>query len=1140
MSDKPGSLDQRRDLSPAKQLLLEKRLQLALQRSAEKPTIPHRERQGFAPLSFGQEGLWFISQLDSSTPVYNRPVALRLNGDLDRAALESALLEILRRHEVLRCRYRIDLGQPLQEINPSAVLELPLVDLSDVPSTDREEKARQFANQQACIPVNLARSPLLRLWLIRLSASEHILLLVFHHITFDAWSERVLLKELSVLYSAFLDGAPSPLPELPIQYADYAAWQRERMDTAEFQGHLAYWKDRLGDLPPALELPSDYPRPTLYSNRGAKFQLKLPTALLAALKALALRQNATLSMVFLSAYLTLLYRYNARPDVLIGMPVAGRTLLEMESLIGLFINSLVLRCNLAGEPTFLELLERTRQVVLEAVIHQEVPLEQLVAEVNPPRDPSRPPFFQVMFNYKNIPGWSVQFPGLQVVPYDLDQEVAPFDLTLELVPHSESFNCTFIYNTDLYHPLTIERLAGNFLQVLHSALANPELPITRLPILCEKERRQLLVDWNRTEQAYPDDVCIHQLFEAQVEKSPDAVALIFGSQSLTYAGLNARANRLAHYLQQAGLRPHDLVGVCLERSLDLIVSLLGILKAGGGYLPLDPHLPAERLAWMMRDSRAAILLTDSHLAEILDHCAARKVMMDSAWQEITRFSPENCSCDVQPENLAYTIYTSGSTGAPKGVAIPHRALCNHVRWAQQAFDMRSGDGTLQLANLDFDISVSEIFDTLTSGGRLVLPPSREYWDVNERIDQIIRHQITHLQVVPSALQLLIKNERFSDCHTLRHIICGGETLPAGLAFGFFRRTNAILHNLYGPSETCIDTTHIAFPRADPGFPENLGLWIDRPVPIGRPIANVRVYILDPYLEPVPVGACGELCIAGAGLGLGYLNDPVRTAHSFIPNPFGAPGERLYRTGDLGRYAWDGSLRFLARIDEQIKLRGYRIELGEIENALLGHPQVKQAVILVQRFASTPSSGERDSLLAYFVPERGSSPSPQELRSFLKRKLPVYMLPSAFILLDSMPLLENGKIDRLALLAIKTSPPSHHEYLAPITSLELVLARIWGEILEIEQIGLNDNFFALGGNSMLAIRLADRLEDLLQTHVDLRLLFQSPDLQGFATAILENTPERSMVKDIAQWLIKLDGLSDDEARALLAALEGSKG
>jgi amino acid adenylation domain-containing protein len=1140
MSDKTGSLDQRKNLSPAKQALLDKRLQAAMQHSAEQPTIPHRTRQGFAPLSYGQEGLWFISQLDSSTPVYNRPVALRLNGDLDQTALKRALLEILRRHEVLRGRYRIELGRPLQEINPSAVLDLPMVDMSAVPLSEREEKARDFANRQARIPLNLARSPLLRLCLIRLSACEHILLLVFHHITFDAWSERVLLKELSVLYGAFSAGAPSPLAEPIIQYADYAVWQRELMESSEFQSHLAYWKNKLGDLPPALELPPDYPRPALYSNRGARYPLNLPAALVAALKELGLRQNATLSMVLLSAYLTLLYRYTGQPDALIGMPVAGRTLVELESLIGLFINSLVLRCNLGGEPTFLELLERLRQVVLEAMVHQEVPLGKLVAEINPQRDPGRTPFFQVLFNYKNIPDRSVQFNGLDAAPYELDLEVAPYDLTLELVPRQEGIDCTFIYNTDLYHPLTIERLAGNFLQLLYSVLASPELPVTQLPILSEMERRQLLVNWNQTEHAYPGDVCIHQIFEAQVEQSPEAVAVMFRSQQLTYAELNARANQLAHYLQQAGVRPHDLVGVCLERSLDMVVSLLGILKAGGGYLPLDPHLPAERLVWIMGISQAAIVLADSRSAEKLALCAARKVLVDSAWQEIARYSPHNCSSDVKPKNLAYTIYTSGSTGAPKGVVIAHRALCNHVRWAHQAFDLRLGDGTLQMANLNFDISVSEIFDTLTSGGRLVLTEPGEHWDVNSLIDLIIQRQITHLQVVPSALRMIIENGRFADCHTIRHVICGGEILPTDLALQFVRRSNATLHNLYGPSETCIDSTHLVFPSSDPGFPGNPHLWIDCPVSIGRPVANIRVYVLDPYLEPVPVGAGGELYIAGAGLGLGYLNDPVRTAQSFIPNPFGGPGERLYRTGDLARYAWDGSLHFLGRIDEQVKLRGYRIELGEIENALLGHPQVKQAIVLIQRLASAASQSECDSLVAYIVPEQSGSPALKELRDFLKRKLPEYILPSAFIFLDFMPLLPNGKIDRLALMASKASQLSQDEYIAPVTPLEQVLARIWGELLGVEHIGLHDNFFELGGNSMLAVRLVVRIEDLLRIHVDLHIIFQARDLQDFVEALLESSAERSLVEDVAQWLVKLDSLSDDEARAILVALQAGKG
>jgi len=1130
MSEKPGLPEQQNHLSPDRQALLEKRLQAAIQRSAQQPVIPRRARQGFAPLSFGQEGLWFISQLDAASPVYNRPVALRLVGDLDQSALQRTLDEILKRHEVLRARYRVDLGRPLQEINPSAIFKLPLVDLSALPVPEREKKAREFANEQARMPVNLSKSPLLRACLIRLALDEHILLLVFHHITFDAWSERVLLKELSALYPAFSSGAASPLPELPIQYADYAAWQHERAETSQFKDHLDYWKGQLADLPPAFELPADFPRPPHFSNRGARLQLLLPADLVSELTAFCLRRNITLSMLFLAAYLTLLNRYSGQTEALIGMPVAGRTMVELEGLIGLFINSLALHCNLAGSPSFSELLERVQSIILEAINHQEAPLERLVAEINPRRDLSRSSFFQVMFNYKNIPDRFVQIAGLAVTLYDLDLETSPYDLTLEILPQAETVGCAFIYNTDLYHPATIERFAANFLQLLHSVLATPDCPIAQLPILSATERQELLVVWNQTARPQPENLCIHQVIEAQAAAHPDASAVVSGSLHLSYAELNAQANQLARYLQQAGVNPGDLVGVSLDRSIEMVVSLLGILKAGAGYLPLELDQPADRLARIVQISKAALVLAHSRSAQKLAHCTARQVYMDIAWSEIARLNAENLSSAVKPEYPAYVIFTSGSTGAPKGVVISHRALCNHVVWANQAFDLRPGDSCLQMANLSFDISVSEIFDTLAAGGRSVLRNPGVHWDAGILVDLILRFQITHLQIVPSALRLIVENVRFSDCASLRHVISGGEILPVDLALQFARSSKAALHNLYGPSETCIDTAHLDLSNIEQVISTGAQLWPGRPVSIGRPISNARVYILDADLQPAPVGVGGEIYIAGAGLASGYLNDPVQTAQSFVPNPYGWPGERFYRTGDWACYTWDGNIRFLGRVDEQVKLRGYRIELGEIENILLALPQVKQAVVGVQRADTAAASSESDTLAAYIVPEQPGNLTAQQVRDYLKRKLPDYMLPSSVFFLNTLPLSANGKIDRRALASLNILPATDRDFLTPQTSLQQVLAGIWSDILNVKRIGLQDNFFELGGNSMLAIRLVDRIEDLFKIHLDLHSVFQATDLRELANGILQKVAEPGAIEEIAHYLLELNSLSDEEARA----------
>ncbi len=1137
MSEKPGLPEQKSRLSPDRQALLEKRLQAAILRSAQQPVIPRRARQGFAPLSFGQEGLWFISQLDAASPVYNRPVALRLVGDLDQSALQRTVDEILKRHEVLRARFRVDLGRPLQELNSSAICKLHLVDLSALPLPEREKKAREFANEQARTPVNLAKSPLLRACLLRLAVDEHLLLLVFHHITFDAWSERVLLKELAALYPAFSTGAASPLPDLPIQYADYAAWQHERVATDQFKDHLDYWKSQLADLPPAFELPADFPRPPYFSNRGARLQQLLPASLVSELTDLSLRRNVTLSMLFLAAYLTLLNRYSSQTEALIGMPVAGRTLVELEGLIGLFINSLALRCNLAGSPSFSELLDRVQNIVLEAINHQEAPLERLVAEINPRRDLSRSPFFQVMFNYKNIPDRVIRISGLDVTLYDLDLETSPYDLTLEILPQAETIGCSFIYNSDLYHPTTIERFAANFLQLLHSVVAAPDLPIAQLPLLSVTGRQELLVVWNQTARPQPENLCVHQIIEAQAAAHPDAQAVLSGSRYLSYAELNAQANQLARYLRQVGVKPGDLVGVSLAPSLEMVVSLLGILKAGAGYLPLELDQPADRLARIVQISKVSIVLAHSRSAQNLAGCTARQVYLDIAWSEMAGLDSEDFSSAVTPEYPAYVIFTSGSTGAPKGVTILHRALCNHVVWANQAFDLRPGDSCLQMANLSFDISVSEIFDTLAAGARLVLRNPGEHWDAGVLIDLLLRFQITHLQIVPSALRLLVENVRFSDCVSLRHIICGGEILPVDLAFQCTRSSKAALHNLYGPSETCIDTTHLVLSNTEPVESTGAQLWPGRPVSIGRPISNARVYILDADLQPAPVGVGGEIYIAGAGLGLGYLNDPVQTAQSFVPNPYGSPGERFYRTGDWACYAWDGNIRFLGRVDEQVKLRGYRIELGEIEHILLALPQVKRAVVGVQRADAAAAGSESDTLAAYIVPnEPPGNLTAQQVRDYLKRKLPDYMLPSTVFFLNSLPLSANGKIDRRALASLRILPESDREFLTPQTSLQQVLAGLWSDILNVKRIGLQDNFFELGGNSMLVIRLVDRIEDLFKIHLDLHAVFQAPDLRGLANAILQKVAEPGAIEEIAHYLLDLNDMSDEEAHAMLIALQ----
>ncbi len=1100
-------------LSPAKQALLEKRLQAALLRTSVQPTIPHRSPQGFAPLSYGQEGLWFIDQLDSSSPVYNRRVALRLNGDLDPNALQRALTEILQRHEVLRSSYRNDHGRPYQEISPSAVLDLPLIDLSAFPDSEREEEARKSVYEQARTPIDLKKSPLLRAGLIRLSDHEHILLLVFHHITYDAWSERVLFNELSILYGAFSRGEPSPLPELTIQYADYAAWQRERMETGEFQRHLSYWKNKLEDLPPATELETDHPRPAIYSNRGARYLFSLPTTLASALKDLGLRQNATESMVLLAAYLTFLYRYTHQNELLIGMPIAGRTTLEMEGLIGLFTNSTVLRCNLAGQPTFLGLLERVQKCVLEAVDHQEVPLEKLVAEINPKRDPSRTPFFQVVFNYRNIPDQPVKFPGLEVASYDFHLEVAPFDLTLDLAHQPETVDCTFIYNTDLYDAATIERAAGNFLKLLQSACANPDLSIDELPLVSEVELDQVLLKWNRTRREYPQNLLIHQLVEAQAARNPDTVAILVGSQpawtgvqdtklstSMTYGELNTRANQIAHYLRQRGMGPESIVGVLMQRSPEMTAALLGVLKAGAAYLPLDPAYPLERLAFMLQDAGAKLTLSQAVLQDRLEGLGSEVIPIDRDWKLFQNQPDVNPENHAGLHNRAYIIYTSGSTGQPKGVELEHRGLLNLVHWHCEAFEVTAADRATQVAGLSFDASVWEIWPYLVRGARLYLLSDESDLSPERLVHWMVANAIT-IGFLPTPVAESVLNADWPEQTALRVLLTGGDRLrifpPSRLPF--------VLVNNYGPTEcTVVATSGVVHPIGEADAAR-----VARPPAIGRPIANVQLYVLDSLLNPAPAGVAGELFIGGAGVGRGYLNKPELTAEKFIPNPcldllkqengvesLGA--DRLFRTGDLVRYLPDGKLEFLGRTDTQVKLRGLRIELAEIEASLNRHPGVNQSIVLLRE------DGGEKYLAAYIVPQTAGELDKQELRTFMKRTLPEAMLPAAFVFLEAMPLTPNGKIDLKALpIPMIDRSATTGQYMQPRNELESHLCQIWEEVLNVHSVGINDNFFDLGGHSLLAIRLMDQVVKQVGAHLPLSSLFQAPTISGLAQLIHQN-------------------------------------
>jgi len=1009
------------------------------------------------PLSFAQQRLWFLDRLEPGTPVYNIPAALRLTGLLNVPALEQSFNEIIKRHEVLRTTFAVVDEQPIQVIAPEQSITLSVIDLKELPVAEREAEAQRLANAEAQRPFDLASGPLLRSTLLQLDETEHILLFTMHHIASDAWSMDVLVREVAVLYDCFCSGKPSPLPELPIQYADYAIWQRQWLQGV-LETQLDYWKHQLGGNLPVLELPADRPRPNVQTYQGATQSFHLSSELTAALKTLSQQEGSTLFMALLAAFKTLLHRYVGTGDIVVGSPIANRNRSEIEGLIGFFVNTLVLRTDLSDNPTFRELLGRIQEVTLGAYAHQDLPFDLLVEELRPQRELSHTPLFQVTFALQHTPMSAVELSGLTLQPLENDSGTAKFDLSLLMEETETKLQGSFVYNTDLFDAATITRMAEHFQTLLVGIVANPEQRVAELPLLTTTEQYQLLVEWNHTQVEYPLDQSIYQLFEAQVERTPDAIAVVFADQQLTYQELNARANKLAHYLQALGVAPDVLVGICMERSLEMVVGMLGTLKAGGAYVPLEPTYPQERLVFMIEDACVSVLLTQERLVDLLPKRQAQIVCLDRDWEAIAQESDRNPTSKVSSDHLAYAIYTSGSTGKPKGVAIPHRAICNHMFWMQAEFPLTQSDCVLQKTPFSFDASVWEFYAPLLAGGRLILAQPGGHQDSAYLLKLIAQQQVTILQLVPSGLRMLLEEKMLDTCKSLRRVFCGGESLSIELQERFFSCLPDVeLHNLYGPTEATIDTT---FWICQPGDKQ-------RTVPIGRAIANAQIFVLDSYLQPVPIGVPGEIYIGGEGLARGYLNQPNLTAEKFIPNPFNNFGlpSRLYKTGDLARYRQDGKIEFLGRIDHQVKIRGFRIEQEEIEALLSQHPNVRETVVQVRE----DFPGEK-RLVAYVVPQE-QSPTVSELRSFLKQNLPEYMVPSVFLLLNALPLTPNGKVDRKSLPAPDTGRPElEGVFVPPGTAIEETLVKIWSQVLRVEKIGVHDNFFQLGGDSILSLQV----------------------------------------------------------------------
>jgi amino acid adenylation domain-containing protein len=1047
---------------------------------------PSPQEVVFFPASFAQQRLWFIDQLIPGRATYNLYSALRIRGNLDVEVLKRTLEEVARRHETLRTRFVAVSGELQQVIEDEVSVQVPVLDLTWlVRGEEREAEAMRLAQEEAQQPFNLTQAPLFRGKLLRLSALNHVLLFTMHHIISDAWSMGILVEEVSVLYGAFSAGQPSPLPELAIQYADYSVWQRDCLEGGLLEPQLAYWKKQLAGSS-ALKLPTDRPRPASQTQNGATCDFAIDANLTQELKKLAAEQDATLFMVLLAAFQTLLYRYSGQDDIAVGTPIAGRSSSAVEKLIGFFINTLVLRVDLSGAPSFLELLHRTKEVTLEAYAHQDVPFEKLVEVLSPERNLGSTPLFQAMIVLVNVPPSNLRLGAAELQPLNIDNGTSKFDLLLQFGEDgSGMLTGSLQYNTDMFEAATIARMIGHYCLLLTGISSDSQVPIHRLEILSSEERRILLEDFNATVASIPEATVV-RLFEEQVDRTPNATAVRYEEGSLSYTELDQRANQLAHHLIKMGVGPEVLVGICLNRSLDMVVALLGVLKSGGAYVPLDPSYPVKRLSFMLEDARIQVLVTETSLLGSLPMGMAQTISMDEDWRDISTNSATRVEGCIDNSNLAYVIYTSGSTGLPKGVGVTHEGMVNYVNWASQAYKITQGSGSPVYSSLAFDLTVTSIYPALLSGGCLeVLSKAAGMEELAQHLES---SDYSLLKLTPSHLRMLslILGQSAKGAHGARALVIGGEALKYS-DLELWRKTSSKtrLINEYGPTETVVGSTiYEVKDECSPGD-----------VPVGKPIANTEIYILDTNLEPVPVGVPGELFIGGAGLARGYVNRPSLTAERFLANPYGKPGARMYRTGDAARWRNDGNLEYLGRNDQQVKIRGFRIELGEIEAMLESHPSVAQSVVLTRE----DQPGEQ-RLVAYVLKRTGAPmSSASDLGDYLRAGLPEHMVPAVVVELEKWPLNHNGKIDRENL-----PPPGmdllQQDYVGPRNATEEIVCRLWQEVLGRERVGIHDNFFRIGGHSLLAVHVISRMKLAFAIEMPLSILFAAPTVARMAEHI----------------------------------------
>ena len=1090
------------------------------------------ERTEPMPLSFAQQRLWFLSKLEPESPLYNTRHVVMLSGRLDVDALQKTLDKVVRRHETLRTTFKEVDGMPLQVIAAHQPSTLTIADLTAMDQELQELEVKSLDVEEANRPFDLAEGPLFRATLLRLGPEKHVVMFTTHHIISDFWSMGVLVREVAEIYSAFVKGEPSPLRELEIQYADFAHWQRQWLQGETLEAELDFWKRQLAGASAMLDLPTDRPRPAIPSLQTDTYHERLSPALTAALHSVARREGATIFMTMLAAFQTLLHFYTGQDEISVGTPIAGRNRGEVENLIGCFLNTLVLHTKLSGDPDFGEMLRRVREVTLDAYTHQDLPFERLVQEIQPKRDLNRTPLFQALMVFHNNLKTTVELPELTLTSMGIAKQWSSFDLTLWVTESTDELFVTLEYNTDLFDRETIGNMVERFRMLLESAAAKPELRLSEMALLNESERHQILVEWNSTRRPYPSDSCFQQLFEAQAARTPDAVAVSCEGQSLTYRELNGRSNQLARVLASQGVGPDVVVALLAERGLDLMTAILAVFKAGGAYLPLDTRAPANRLRQVITRSATPLVLASSSytpfLVQALEELPAEERPSISTIEEILGEAPdaeENLPLRNSPHSLAYVIYTSGSTGVPKGAMIEQRGMVNHLYAKIDDLALTATDKVAQTASQSFDISVWQMLAALVIGGQVEIVGDDVAHDAGQLLPRIEKERVTIIETVPSLLRSMLDDTSpGSNLPALRWMVPTGEALSPDLCRRWLAAYPHVwLMNAYGPTECSDDVSHHPIPHVTAAEELN--------IPIGRPVGNIRLYIIDKHLRALPVGVHGELCVGGIGVGRGYLREPARTAEAFVPDPFNAEGGgRLYRTGDLACWRADGTVQFLGRIDHQVKIRGYRIEPAEIDLVLEQHENVAEALVTVRE--DIPGNKR---LVAYVVAASQSTAGAGELRDYLKERLPEYMVPSAFVMLDQMPLTPNGKIDRRALPAPDTTRPEMtHRFVAPRNEIEETLAGIVSKVLNLQQVGVEDDFFELGGHSLLATQVISRLREALNVELRLREIFEHPTI-GELAQVITQLQMQQMEKEEREVLESINQLSEEEVAAMLAQL-----